>query len=54
LKVIWRAAAHADVLRLIAHIAEENPVAAQQIGRELLLAGDSLEIFLRRGAQQRD
>ena len=40
--VIWRAKALADVGRIVRHVATENPVAARQIGRELLLAGDSL------------
>jgi len=32
----------------------KNPVAASRIGRELLLAGDSLDIFPRRGRIGRD
>lgn len=47
--VIWHAAARADVLRLVRHIAEENPIAARKIARELVLAGDSLAVFPRRG-----
>ena len=47
--VIWRAKALADVGRIVRHIATENPVAARQVGRELLLAGDSLVMFPRRG-----
>jgi toxin ParE1/3/4 len=39
----------ADVSRIVRYIAAENPVAARQIGRELLLAGDSLAILPRRG-----
>jgi plasmid stabilization system protein ParE len=45
LPVIWRAKALTDVGRIVRHIAEDNPVAARRIGRELLLAGDSLELF---------
>jgi plasmid stabilization system protein ParE len=36
-------------VRLIRYIAEENPVAARKMGRELLLAGDSLAVFPKRG-----
>ena len=47
--VIWRAKALADVGRIVRYIATDNPVAARQVGRELLLAGDSLVMFPRRG-----
>jgi plasmid stabilization system protein ParE len=47
--VVWREAARADVARIVRHIAEENPVAARQVARELLLVGDSLAMFPRRG-----
>jgi toxin ParE1/3/4 len=47
--VAWRAEALADIGRIVRHIAADNPVAAQRIGRELLLAGDSLAVFPRRG-----
>lgn len=47
--VFWREAARVDVARIVRHIAEENPVAARQVARELLLAGDSLVMFPRRG-----
>jgi toxin ParE1/3/4 len=47
--VRWRAEALADVVRLVRYISEENPIAARQMGRELLLAGDSLAVFPRRG-----
>ncbi len=43
--VSWRAAALADIAR----IADENPIAAKRVATELLLAGDSLETFPRRG-----
>jgi plasmid stabilization system protein ParE len=48
-RVIWQARAIADVARLVAYIAEENPVAARQIGQELVVAGDSLAVFPGRG-----
>ena len=47
--VSWRKAALTDVARIASHIAQENPIAARQVARELLLAGDSLAIFPRRG-----
>jgi plasmid stabilization system protein ParE len=49
LNVVWRDDARADVIRIIEHIRQENPIAARQVGRELLLAGDSLAIFPLRG-----
>jgi len=49
--VFWRAAAQADVARLVRYIADENPIAARKIARELILAGDSLAVFPRRGRQ---
>jgi plasmid stabilization system protein ParE len=52
--VKWRAEAIADVVRLVNYIAQKNPVAASSMGRELLLAGDSLDIFPRRGRIGRD
>jgi toxin ParE1/3/4 len=51
--VIWREDARDDVVRIIAYIAQDNPVAARQIGRELFLAGESLTDFPRRGRQGR-
>jgi toxin ParE1/3/4 len=47
--VVWREDARADVIRIIEHIRLENPIAARQVGREILLAADSLAIFPRRG-----
>jgi len=47
--VQWRPRALEDLARIVTHISEENPVAARQIGRELLLAGDSLALFPHRG-----
>ncbi len=47
--VVWRAKALADVGRIVRSIATDNPVAAKRVGRELLLAGDSLTMFPRRG-----
>jgi plasmid stabilization system protein ParE len=48
-RVIWRARAIADLGRIVAHISDEKPLAAARIGRELLLAGDSLQTFPKRG-----
>lgn len=47
--VNWQATARADVVRLVQYIAEENPIAARRMARELVMAGDSLEVFPRRG-----
>lgn len=47
--VQWRPRALEDLVRIVSHIAEENPIAARQIGRELLLSGDSLALFPHRG-----
>ena len=47
--VVWRAKALADAGRIVRYIAADNPVAAKRVGRELLLAGDSLETFPDRG-----
>jgi plasmid stabilization system protein ParE len=47
--VVGRDDARADLIRIIEHIRMENPIAARQVGREILLAGDSLAIFPRRG-----
>ena len=49
MRVLWRTRALADIARITTYIATDNPVAAQRVGRELLLAGDSLAIFPRRG-----
>jgi toxin ParE1/3/4 len=49
LPVVWRVRALADVGRIVRYIASDNPVAARQVGRELLLAGDSLTMFPHRG-----
>lgn len=48
-QVVWSPQALDDVARIAAYIAVENPVAAARVARELLLAGDSLAIFPRRG-----
>jgi plasmid stabilization system protein ParE len=53
LPVVWRAKALADVSRIVTHIATDNPVAAKRVGRELMLAGDSLVLFPRRGRSGR-
>ncbi len=47
--VVWRAKALADVSRIVRYIATDNPVAARKVGQELVLAGDSLELFRNRG-----
>jgi len=47
--VVWRDDARADVIRIIERIRLENPIAARQVGREILLAGDGLALFQRRG-----
>jgi len=49
LPVVWRARALADIGRIVRYIATDNPIAARRVGRELLLAGDSLVTFPRRG-----
>jgi plasmid stabilization system protein ParE len=48
-RVVWSPEALDDIARITAYIAAENPVAAVRIARELLLAGDSLCVFPRRG-----
>lgn len=47
--VVWSRPALADVARLTDYIAAENPIAAARVARELLIAGDSLAVFPRRG-----
>jgi plasmid stabilization system protein ParE len=47
--VVWRVKALADVSRIVRYIAQGNPVAARNVGGELLIAGDSLELFPLRG-----
>jgi len=47
--VRWRQKALEELARIVRHISEENPVAARQVGRELVLAGDSLSLFPHRG-----
>jgi addiction module RelE/StbE family toxin len=47
--VVWAPQALADVARIARHIAVDNPIAAARVARELLLAGDSLAVFPRRG-----
>ncbi len=49
MKVIWRTVALADIGRIVAHIAKENPVAARRVAQELVVAGDSLDWFPNRG-----
>lgn len=38
-----------DIGRIVRYIATDSPVAAKRVGRELLLAGDSLMMFPSRG-----
>ena len=47
--VTWAPQAIGDVARITQYIAAENPVAAARVARELLIAGDSLVMFPRRG-----
>jgi addiction module RelE/StbE family toxin len=47
--VVWRTRALADISRIVRYIAADNPVAAARVARELLVAGDSLVPFPRRG-----
>ena len=49
MSVILREDAVADVHLILQHIEIENPIAARRVARELLLAGESLAIFPRRG-----
>ena len=43
----------ADVTRIARHIAQDNPAAARRLARELLVAGDSLDVFPQRGRRGR-
>ena len=47
--VVWAPQAIDDIARITRHIAAENPVAAVRVVRELVIAGDSLAVFSRRG-----
>jgi len=47
--VRWGPLAWDDLARIIRYITEENPIAARQLARELLIAADSLALFPRRG-----
>lgn len=49
MNVEWGPLAAADLVRIVRYIAEENPIAARRIGRELLIAADSLQLFPYRG-----
>ena len=49
MKLAWQAAALADIRRILDYITRENPAAARRVARELILAGDSLELFPLRG-----
>ena len=49
MSVIWLEDARNDVIRITEFIAKENPAAARQVSRELVLAGDGLTLFPNRG-----
>ncbi|QCO01199.1 type II toxin-antitoxin system RelE/ParE family toxin [Azospirillum argentinense] len=49
MRVVWRAAARADLVRILHYVSQENPVAARRLAQELVLVGDSLQVFPRRG-----
>jgi addiction module RelE/StbE family toxin len=49
MSVVWLEDALDDVARITRYIALENPAAARQVTRELVLAGDGLVMFPRRG-----
>jgi plasmid stabilization system protein ParE len=51
--VDWRPRALSDIDAIFQHIAEENPIAARRVVREILLAGDSLVLFPKRGRDGR-
>jgi plasmid stabilization system protein ParE len=46
--VLWQASALADIRRILDDIAAQNPAAARRIAQELVLAGDSPELFPQR------
>ena len=47
--VRWAPQAIDDIARITRYIAAENPPAAIRVAQEILIAGDSLQIFPRRG-----
>ncbi len=49
MSVIWREDALGDIARISGYIAADHRAAARQISRELVLVGDSLTMFPRRG-----
>jgi addiction module RelE/StbE family toxin len=49
MRVIWRARALSDIAKITRYVATDNPSAAARIARELIVAGDSLCDFPRRG-----
>lgn len=53
MKIVWTDQAMLDVERIASYIAQENPAAARRMARELLIAGDSLAVFPRRGRRGR-
>jgi addiction module RelE/StbE family toxin len=48
-KVVWRAAAVADIEAIHQHIHAENPIAARRVIEEIYLAGARLDLFPNRG-----
>jgi addiction module RelE/StbE family toxin len=48
-RVLWRKRALDDIRRIVDFIAVDNPAAATRVAQELIVAGDSLKAFPRRG-----
>ncbi|WP_428247151.1 type II toxin-antitoxin system RelE/ParE family toxin [Ferrovibrio sp.] len=42
MRIIWSSSAKRDLARIIAHIAEDNPIEARRIGQRLLAAPQAL------------
>ena len=53
MRVVWTDPAALDVERIVGYIGQDNAVAARHVARELLVAGDSLAVFPRRGRRGR-
>ena len=49
MRVVWSPSALRDIRHIHRYIARFNPRAAQDLARELVAAGDSLEMFPHRG-----
>ena len=54
MRVIWRERALSDVARIVRHVARDSPSAAARIAQELIIAGDSLSDFPRRGNRREE